>query len=155
VLPVIDRPDFDKFLRREFNARARRALAIYRRTPLRLDAPGYPFRRRPEDGSIRSPRSSSIKPIPGGVRITVQSRGAPFIEDGNDGGGRYIRARNGSALALPLKGKRKKGGRIVLGEDGRPYLMQQRVRTYRGRHLLERSVGYAFTGRSGLRGGRS
>jgi hypothetical protein len=147
VLPVIDPPDFERFLRREFNARARRALQIYRKQPLVLDQPGYPFRRRPEDGSIRSPRSSSIKNIPGGVRITVQSRGAPFIEEGNDGSGAYIYPRDRKALALPLKGKARKGGRIVLGADGRPYLMQQRVRTYKGRNLLRRSVSEAFVGR--------
>lgn len=147
-------------LRQEMMRRARRALALYRRAPLRSDAADYPFARRPEDGSIRDTSASSIKPIPGGVRIKVQSRGAPFIEAGNDAGGRYIYGgKNG--LHLPLRSTRsargpahRGKGRIVVGDDGRPYLMVQRVRTYRGRRLLERSVRYAFTGRSGMRGGR-
>lgn len=163
----------DRALRPEMTMRARRALSIYRRAPLRLDAPGYPFDRRPEDGSIRNPRSSSIRPIPGGVRIKVKSRGAPFIERGNAAGGRYIEGGR-KGLALPLRGHaddlindnrharkdaRRGGakggrGRIVVGSDGRPYLMVQRVRTYRGRRLLERSVRQAFTGRSGMSGGR-
>lgn len=144
--------ELDRFIQREFKMRARRALRIYRKIPLRRDAPNYPFAQRPEDGSIRDVSSSSIRSIPNGVRITVQSRGAPFLERGNDAGGRFIRAQPGSALALPLKGKRKAGGRVVLGEDGRPYLMRQRVRTYRGRRQLERSVSLAFTGRFGVRG---
>lgn len=145
----------DRVLRAELTLRAQRALAIYRKAPLRLDAANYPFARRPEDGSIRDPRSSSITAIPGGVRIKVQSRGAPFIEEGNAAGGRYIRGgRHG--LRLPLRstaaarGPAHRGaGRVVIGADGRPYLMVQRVRTYRGRHLLERSVRLAFTGRAG------
>lgn len=160
----------DRALRPELNLRARRALALYRSARLRLDAPDYPFARRPGDGSIRDPGSSSIQPIPGGVRIKVQSRGAPFIERGNDAGGRYIEG-GANGLHLPLRstakgrgrahgdarsrGKRQgRGGRVVVGPDGRPYLMVQRVRTYRGRRLLERSVRMAFTGRSGMAGGR-
>lgn len=151
----------DRALRPEMTMRARHALEIYRRAPLRLDAPDYPFARRAEDGSIRDPRSSSIRPIPGGVRIKVQSRGAPFIEEGNDASGRYIRGGR-KGLALPLRTIRRargrahagKGGRVVIGANGKPYLMVQRVRTYRGRRLLERSVSMAFTGRSGMDGGR-
>lgn len=160
---IFDPGEFDRFFLREFTLRARRALQIYRKVPLRRDAPGYPFAQRPEDSSIRRASASSVKPIPNGVRITVQSRGAPFLERGNDRGGAYIVPRDKKALALPLKGsapgaRRAKSrggraGRVVIGPDGRPYLMQQRVRTYRGRRQLERSVAYAFTGRSGLRGG--
>lgn len=146
------RDQLERHLHREFGKRAKRALAIYRKAPLRRDRAGYPFAQHPEDGSIRDRRNQSIKRIPGGVRIRVQSRGAPFIERGNDAGGRYIQGPKGQAI--PLKGgrRRKAGGRVVI-VDGKPYLMVQRVRTYRGRHLLERSVRYAFTGRSGLRGG--
>lgn len=137
----------ERSLRPELTARARRALVLYRKQPLRLDEPGYPFARRPEDGSIRDPRSSSIRPIPGGVRIKVQSRGAPFIERGNAARGGYIEGPAGG-LALPLRGKRRargKGhGRVYVDEGGRAYLMVQRVRTYRGRRLLERSVREAF-----------
>jgi len=158
----------DRQLRPELTKRAQRALAIYRKAPLRLDAPDYPFARRPQDGSIRDPRSSSIRPIPGGVRIKVQSRGAPFIEEGNDAKGRYIQGGR-KGLALPLRqtarargrahrgaGSNQKGGggRVVFGPDGKPYLMVQRVRTYRGRRLLERSVRMAFLGRAGLGPGR-
>lgn len=157
---LVDMTGLDRALRGELTLRAQRALTIYRKSPLRLDAPNYPFARRPEDGSIRDPRSSSIRPIPGGIRIKVQSRGAPFIEEGNDQGGRYINAGR-KGLHLPLRGvanargpAHRGNGRVVIGKDGKPYLMVQRVRTYRGRHLLERSVRYAFTGRSGLGTGR-
>lgn len=142
---TLDQRDVQAWVREVFTRRARQALAIYRRTPLELDEAGYPFRSRPEDGSIRDPKNSSIQNIPGGVRITVQSRGAPFFEGGNDRGGEFITGN----LALPLKtSQRKKSGRVVIGVDGRPVLMVQRVRTYRGRHALERSVRIAFTGNS-------
>lgn len=149
---TIDPTSLEAWIRREFTARARRALTIYRRTPLVRDQPGYPFAQRPEDGSIRSSNASSIRSIPGGVRITVQSRGAPFLERGNDAGGAYINGR----LALPLKGNArgarkararpgKKAGRVIIDPNtGRAYLMVQRVRTYRGRRQLERSVMQAF-----------
>lgn len=143
---IINRRDFQAFIQREFTLRARQALAIYRRTPLERDEAGYPFRQRTADGSIRDRRNSSIRPIPGGVRVTVKTRGAPFLERGNDAGGEYITGN----LALPLKtGRRRKGrgGRVVVGVDGRPVLMVQRVRSYRGRRQLERSVRIAFTGR--------
>lgn len=141
----------DRALRPELTLRARRALELYRRAPLRLDAPSYPFARRPEDGSIRDAQSSSIRPIPGGVRIKVQSRGAPFIEEGNDSAGSYIQGGR-KGLALPLRGSahRKRldqsSGKVIV-VDGRPYLMVQRVRTYRGRHLLQQAAARAFTGR--------
>lgn len=163
---LVNLDGLERQLRPELTKRAQRALAIYRKAPLRLDAPDYPFARRPQDGSIRDPRSSSIRPIPGGVRIKVQSRGAPFIEEGNDAKGRYIKGgRNGLALPLRTTARARgrahagargkgKGGRVVTGPDGKPYLMVQRVRTYRGRHLLERSVRMAFLGRSGLGPGR-
>lgn len=148
---TIDPTSLEAWIRREFTARARRALTIYRRVPLRRDAAGYPFAQRPEDGSIRDASSSTIRSIPGGVRITVQSRGAPFLERGNDAGGAYINGR----LALPLKGNargarraRGRGGRagrvIIDPNTGRAYLMVQRVRTYRGRRQLQRSVMAAF-----------
>lgn len=156
---ILEPGAFDRFFLREFTLRARRALQIYRKTPLVRDQPGYPFAQRPEDSSIRAASASSVKPIPGGVRITVQSRGAPFLERGNDRGGAYIVPRDKRSLALPLKGtasgaRRAKSrggraGRVVIGADGRPYLMQQRVRTYRGRRQLERSVALAFTGKPG------
>lgn len=145
----------DRFLRAEFTKRARRALKIYRAKPLIRDAPGYPFAQRPEDGSIRSPRASSITPLPRGVRIAVQSRGAPFLEEGNDARGRYIEAPPKSVMALPLKAsapgvrkakrsKRGRSGSVVIGKDGKAYLLARRVRTYRGRHQLRRSVEEAF-----------
>lgn len=155
---TIDQRSLEAWIRREFTSRARRALAIYRRVPLVRDDPDYPFAQRPEDGSIRSARAHSIRRIPGGVRIQVQSRGAPFFEGGNDARGSEITGR----LALPLKGnargarrargnKRGKAGRVIIDPNtGRAYLMVQRVRTYRGRHALERSVREAF----GVRGGR-
>jgi hypothetical protein len=138
--------EFERFIQREFKKRARRALQIYRRTPLVRDQPGYPFAQRPGDGSIRDARASSIRSIPNGVRITVQSRGAPFLEEGNDAGGarKFIYPTGSRALALPLKGRQKKGGMVVIGEDGQPYLMRRRVRTYRGRNQLRRSVAQAF-----------
>lgn len=141
-------------LLREFETRGRRALAIYTKAPLRRDRPGYPFAQHPEDRSIRDRRSQSIRRIPGGIRIAVESRGAPFIERGNDASGRFIRAGK-QPLTLPLKGgRRARAGRgKVTFIDGKPYLVVQRVRTYKGRRLLERSVRYAFMGRSGLRGG--
>lgn len=157
---VVDLSGLDRALRPEMTLRARRALAIYTKSPLRKDAPDYPFASHPEDGSIRDPGSQKIRPIPGGVRISVQSRGAPFIEAGNDAGGGFITGgRNG--LAIPLRATSRArgrahagGGRVVVGPDGRAYLMVQRVRTFRGRRLLERSVRLAFTGRSGLTLGR-
>ncbi len=124
---------------REFGRRAQTALAIYRSQPLKRDAPGYPFKQRPEDGSIRNKRSSSVRPIPGGVRIAVESRGAPFIEAGNDRGGSYIHGK----MAIPLKSGARPRGKITI-VDGKPMLVVQRVRTYKGRHLLERSVRAAF-----------
>lgn len=149
------RDQLERHLHREFTRRGRRALSIYRKAPLRRDRPGYPFKQHPDDGSIRDRRNQSIKRLPNGVRIRVASRGAPFIEEGNDAGGRYIRGANG--LLLPLKGGRRaksptRNGKVVF-VDNKPFLAVQRVRTYRGRHLLERSVRYAFLGRSGLRGG--
>lgn len=144
----------DKFVDREFRARARRALQIYRRVPLERDSPGYPFAQRQGDGSIRSPRSSRIDSIPNGVRITVQSRGAPFLEEGNDAGGAYITGN----LFIPLKktGPKRfaRGGRAgkrrssVVLVGGKPYLRTSRVKTYRGRRQLQRSAAIAFTGRS-------
>lgn len=149
-------------LRPQLIARARYALQLYRRVPRRSDAPDYPFARRPEDGSVRDPGAARITPIPNGIRIAVQSRGAYFEEHGNDAGGRYIQAKAGGELRLPLRSTRRARGpghsgrgKVIIGGDGRAYLAVQRVRTYRGKHLLERSVRYAFTGRSGLRGGPS
>lgn len=150
-------PDvFERWARREFSARARRALQIYRKTPLVRDQPGYPFAQHPGDGSIRDASSSSITPIPGGVRIAVQSRGAPFLEDGNDQSGAFIKPRHAQTLAIPLKrrGRGKKKGRIMQGEDGNLYLAIPRVRTYKGRQQLERSVRAAFLG-SGAAVGRT
>lgn len=138
----------DRALRPEMRRRARRALQTYRRARLKRDAPGYPFAQRPEDGSIRDPANSSVRPIPGGIRIAVKSRGARFIERGNNAGGGTIQGN----LALPLRGAGKRGkrrfggGKVIIGEDGKPYLMVQRVRTYRGRRLLERSVRREFAG---------
>lgn len=152
---TIDPASLEAWIRREFTMRARRALAIYKRIPLVRDQPGYPFAQRPEDGSIRSAQAQSIRRIPGGVRIQVQSRGAPFFEGGNDARGSEITGR----LALPLKGNARgvrrargrggKAGRVIIDPNtGRAYLMVQRVRTYRGRRALERSVMQAF----GVRG---
>lgn len=150
---IIDRQSLDAFIHREFTARAQRAVALYRKTPLRLDAPDYPFARNPLDGSIRDEKSVSIRPIPGGVRVTVQSRGATFIEAGNQAGGQYINAPGG--MALPLRPSSRGRGRahsgrgsVVMGPRG-PVLVVNRVRTYRGRRLLERSMRLAFTGRFG------
>lgn len=155
---TITKSSLEAWIRREFTSRARRALSIYTRTPLVRDDPSYPFAQRPEDGKIRSAQAQSIRRIPGGVRITVQSRGAPFLEEGNDAGGSTINGGRGG-LALPLKGAagkrgarygkaaRKAGGRkgsVYVGPDGRAYLMVQRVRTYRGRNQLENSVRAAF-----------
>lgn len=149
-------------LRPQLTSRARYALQIYRRAPLRLDAPDYPFARHPGDGSIRDEKSATITSLPNGIRIAVQSRGAPFLEEGNASHGRFINAAPDGELRLPLRASRKARGRahsgrgqVILGDDGRAYLAVQRVRTFRGRHLLERSVSTAFTGRSGLRGGPS
>jgi hypothetical protein len=147
----LDLDGFDRALRPEMRLRARRALQTYRRARLKRDAAGYPFAQREEDGSIRDPRNSSVRPIPGGIRIKVKSRGATFIEGGNDAGGDTIEGN----LALPLRGGVKRGkrrfadGKVIIGEDGRPYLMVQRVRTFRGRRLLERAVHREF---AGLRG---
>lgn len=138
----------DRRLRPELRLRARRALQSYRRARLKRDAAGYPFEQREEDGSIRDPGNSSVRPIPGGIRIKVTSRGAPFIEGGNNAGGSTIKGN----LALPLRGSGKRGkrrfdkGKVIIGEDGRPYLMVQRVKSYRGRRLLERSVRREFAG---------
>jgi hypothetical protein len=147
----VDFDGIDRAIRPELRLRARRALQTYRRARLKRDAAGYPFAQRPEDGSIRDPANSSVRPIPGGIRIKVKSRGARFIERGNDEGGDTIQGN----LALPLRGGGKRGkrrfgaGKVIIGEDGRPYLMVQRVRTYRGRRLLERSVRREFTGYRG------
>lgn len=148
---TIERSSYEAFIRREFMARARRAIALYRKAPLKRDAPGYPFAQRAEDGGIRRARSATIRPTARGVRITVQSRGAPFIEGGNDDAGAFIEGN----LNLPLRrrkgpgiggAKRSKGGRVIIGADGRPYLAVQRVRTYRGRQLLLQATARAFTG---------
>jgi len=163
---TINDTSLDAWIRRAFTSRARRALVIYTKTRLVRDEPGYPFAQRPEDGSVRSARAQSIRRIPGGVRITVQSRGAPFLEAGNDEGGSRSTIEGGRrGLALPLKGAagkrgaryqkaaRKSGGRkgsVYIAPDGRAYLMVQRVRTYSGRNQLENSVRSAF-GISGRR----
>lgn len=145
-------------LRPQLTATARYALQIYRRAPLRLDRPDYPFAQHEGDGSIRDTRSSTITPLPNGIRIAVQSRGATFLERGNDGHGRFINAGPNGELRLPLRSSKRprrngKRGKVYITDDGNVYLAVQRVRTFRGRHLLERSVSQAFTGRSGLRGG--
>lgn len=143
---VLNLEGLDRALRPEMTMRARQALVRYRRERLKRDAPGYPFEQRPEDGSIRDPGNSSVRPIRGGVRVKVQSRGAPFIERGNDAGGGAITGN----LSIPLRGsaargkRRFKDGKVIIGPDGRPYLMVQRVSTYRGRRLLERNVRRAF-----------
>ncbi len=152
---TINQASLEAWIRREFTSRARRALRIYTRTPLVRDQAGYPFAQRPEDSSVRSAKAQSIRRIPGGVRIQVQSRGAPFLEAGNDSRGSSIEGR----LALPLKGNARgarrargrggKSGRVFIDPNtGRAFLMVQRVSTYRGRRQLERAVIQAFGVRS-------
>ena len=147
--------DLDRFIHAEFTKRARQALILYRKYPRRTNAPGYPFEKRPErDGSTRNPANAKVIPIPGGVRITVTSRGAPFFEAGNRGAsGRKQFISGDPELALPLKrgaaksmrkGKRGKRAKVIIGNDGRPYLMVQRVRTYKGERALEKSARAAF-----------
>ena len=151
----IDEAEVIRRTRRIGTARGRAALSLYRRAPLKRDASGYPFGQHEGERSIRSTRSHSIRPIPRGVRIEVKARGAPFIEEGNQDSGEFITAKDGGVLAVPAKSKRSKlrsgKGRIVM-IGGRPYFMLQRVRTYKGTHLLERSVRQAFgLGMGGMR----
>ncbi len=56
----INEIELQGFLRREFAQRARLALAVYRKSPLRRDRAGYPFAQRPEDGSIRTYRGQHL-----------------------------------------------------------------------------------------------
>jgi hypothetical protein len=141
-----------KWRRGEVMDRSLLTLRIYRKQRLERDEQSYPFRQREEDGSIRDRKSSRVVPTRDGSRITVQSRGAPFIEDGNGPGSFISGGQNG--LALPLKRKagrrgrafQKAGGkgRVFIGDDGRAYLRVERVRTYRGQRLLEISARQAF-----------
>lgn len=140
----IDRRQLEAHVRREMEIRARGALRSYRRQRLKRDAPGYPFAQRPEDGSIRDPRNQSITRIPRGVRIKVESRGAPFIERGNDQGGPFIDAPPGGLLSIPLKARRRRSLRVFVDDGGKAYLHVNRVRSYRGRRLLEKAVRGAF-----------
>lgn len=141
----IDRSKLDEQIRRVLVPRARQALLLYRAEPLKRDDPAYPFFRNPGNRSIRDPRSATITPIPGGIRITITAKGAPFIEFGNDSDGDrdYIYGR--PLLVIPLKrGRRRAGKGSIASINGRPTLVIERVRTYSGRHLLERSVRIAF-----------
>lgn len=141
----IDRSKLDDQIRRALMPRARQALLIYRAQRLKRDDPAYPFYRNKSQRSIRDPASSSITPIPGGIRITIAAKGAPFIEFGNDDGGdrEYIHGR--PLLVIPLKrGRKRSGAGSIAVVNGRPTLVIERVRTYSGRHLLQRSVRQAF-----------
>lgn len=150
---TLDQPALDRFLRRELTTRGRAALAAYREVGRREAAynqPDYPFARH-DQPSIFNASSGSVRPIPGGVRISVTAPAASMFEYGNEtSGNEYIYPKNGNFLALPLRRGRKRG-RIQVGSDGRAYLAVERVRTYKGRFLLEKSVRAAFGARAIIR----
>lgn len=131
--------------------RAHAALNAYRASRLRRDNEGYPFRRHPGQRSVRSLAASRITRIPRGIRITVDAPGAYFLEEGNDEKGAVISAPSGQKLIIPLKKRGKRTGRgldpkayVFTGGDGRLYLATRRVRSYEGRHLLQKHVRLAF-----------
>lgn len=137
---VLSVGDIRAWARTQILQRSRVALQIYRKQPLERDRPNYPFARHPEDGSIRNASSSTIRPTRGGATITVQSRGAPYIEGGNGPG--MITAQ----MAIPLRRRRKKRTRFITIDEstGKAWLRVERVRSYRGQRLLERSAQRAF-----------
>lgn len=146
---VLDASEIPRKLRPEIIRRSRQALVIYRRSKLIRDQAGYPFAQREEDKSIRDPNTSSVRPTRSGVQIRSTARGARFVEGGNDAGGDIITGN----LALPLQGrarafrKAQKGRKVVIADDGKAYLLTNRVHTYRGKHLLENAVSRSFNAR--------
>lgn len=123
--------------------RARLAIALYKAAERKHQSPSYPFAR------ANGRRGSSVRRIPGGIRIEVSGPGAEYLEHGNENASGEIRPRNKRELWLMLKNKsapglRMQNPRIQKGRDGKFYLVLQKVRTYPGRKLLERSVRRAF-----------
>lgn len=144
----VNQRELSRFLQGAMRRKAVEALSVYRREPLEKDRAGYPFDSHPGDRSIRDKRSASVRDILNGVQIIVASQGAPFIEGGNDGKGSTISSSKGDNLAIPVK----KGvrGRVVVGPGGRLFFLTKKVRSYKGRRLLERSIfkvfGFPFSG---------
>lgn len=148
----IDQAKLDGIMYRMMLPRAHVALNLYRSARHKRDDSDYPFRRHPGQRSVRSLASAKIRPIPGGLRITIEAEGAYFLEKGNDAKGSIIQAPAGKKLYIPIKKRARRTGPkgldpkafVFKGRDGRMYLATRRVRAYKGRHLLERSVAAAF-----------
>ncbi len=118
--------------------RANAGLIDYRAQPLKYDDPGYPFDRREEEDSIRDPGSSTITPIPLGIRVTITAPGAVYIEEGNEprSGGDIV-SPTGDKLYIPQKGKLTVSG-------GRVYFVTESVKPYAGTGRLRRAMRKAF-----------
>lgn len=125
--------------------RGRAALVEYKRFRRKQDDASSPFAKGP------GPRRTRIESKPDGIRIVAESPGAEFFEFGNDDGGARdeILPKNRRDLWIMLKSKsgaglRNKNLRITIGDDGKPYLVLRKVKTYAGRFALRKSVLTAF-----------
>lgn len=137
----------DKEIRKVLRKNATVALAAYNKQVLEHEKPSNPFA---GTGETTNPANQVITDIPGGIRISVLTLGAEFLEFGNEGGARgsEIVAKDGSVLKIRAKNKNSKlksGQKARVGSDG-SFFYLKKVKTFGAQAPLLRSVLAAFPG---------